>query len=259
MIDSHCHFDLPEFDTDRTEVWQRAKSHGAESLLIPATELHNFEKIKDLAKTFSEFYYALGFHPWFLNASSLELLSHLQDQVGLAKSERQFVAIGETGLDFAQDVVTRVPVELQEKCFIFQIELALSLDLPIIIHHRKSHNRIIQILKNYPKLRGVIHAFSGSEYEANTYAEMGFKLGIGGTITYERSQKTRRAIKSVGIEHLLLETDAPSMPLYGKQGQRNSPEYLSEVAEHLSHTISMTTDEIAQNTSTSFYKLFLNN
>lgn len=253
MIDSHCHFDFDEFDADRDVVWQQALHNGVEAILIPGTESHRFDIIEELARHNSGFYFGLGLHPWFLKAGYETLLNCLENRVKISLDSKQLVAIGETGLDFAIDV----PVILQERYFISQLELALQFSLPVIIHHRKSHNRIIQLLKMYPDVRGVIHAFSGSEHEANTYVEMGFMLGVGSIITYERSLKTQRALKVVGIESLLLETDAPSMPLMGRQGKRNSPEYLPQVAKCLATLLGLDMTTMVAKTSANFRKMFL--
>lgn len=252
MIDSHCHFDFAEFDADRVSVWQRAENAGVKSLLIPGTELRHFDRIQRLADEFCAFYYALGLHPWFLNERSPQDLPRLENKIATHHQQRQLIAIGETGLDFAIEV----PVALQEQCFCYHLELAKQFRLPVIVHHRKSHNRLIQLLKQYPDICGVIHAFSGSEYEAKTYVEMGFRLGVGGTVTYERAKKTILAIKSVGLQHLLLETDAPSMPMMGRQGQRNSPEFLPQVVAALADIFAVSTGHVVKTTLENFCNLF---
>lgn len=253
MIDSHCHFDFAEFDEDRNEVWLRALQSGIEAILIPGTESHRFEIIEDLVSCNSNFNFGLGLHPWFLKEDYETQLNDLEKRVQNVIDNMQFVAIGETGLDFAIDVA----VNLQERYFIYQLDLARQYSLPVIIHHRKSHNRIIQLLKQYPNVGGVIHAFSGSEQEANSYIEMGFMLGVGATITYERANKTRKALKAVGIENLLLETDAPSMPIFGLQGKRNSPEYLTLIAQCLASLLEVDLATISTKTSANFRKMFL--
>jgi TatD DNase family protein len=257
MIDSHCHFDFPEFDDDREAVWKRATGNGVDQLLIPGTEFHRFSGIQELCKTHPDYYYALGLHPWFLTEQSPQQLEELSKLIADSVSDNQLVAIGETGLDLAPQILEKVPIALQEECFEFQLQLAQQNKLPVIIHHRRSNNRIIQILKRHPGIRGVIHAFSGSKVEAQTYVDMGFSLGIGGTITYERSQKTRKAIKSVGIEHLLLETDAPAMPLNGRQGQRNSPEFLHEVRSSLAKLMDVSDEIIERVTTDNFMRVFV--
>ena len=222
-------------------------------MLVPGTGLNSFDSAKRLCQQFQHCYYAVGLHPWFLEGDSVQQLPLLQRFIQHNKDESALVAIGETGLDFAIEV----PQSVQLACFDFHLELAQQYHLPVIIHHRKSHNAIIQRLRRNPAVQGVIHAFSGSEFEAQTYVEMGFKLGVGGTITYERSQKTKRALRHVGIAHLLLETDAPSMPISGMQGKANSPEYLPVIARALAEVLDVDLNEVVQQTTHNFNRLFL--
>src|SRR5690606_10932943 len=140
------------------------------------------------------------------------------------------VALGECGLDKLKEV----NLEQQQRLFAMQVELASELELPLIIHCCKAHNEVIALLRRHRlPAGGVIHAFSGSTQIAETYVELGFRLGIGGTITYERARKTRQAVANVPLTALLLESDAPDMPLCGRQGERNSPQYLPDIAQVL--------------------------
>ena len=253
MIDSHCHFDFDEFDWDREQEWQAALSLGLKGLLIPATEPSRFNKVQQLCHRYPNWYYALGLHPWFLSDSSAAVILPLENAIAAAAEDSRFVALGETGLDFT----IALEQQVQIRYFEAHLHLAQALSLPVIVHHHKSHNKIIQLLRRTPNVSGVIHAFSGSEQEAHTYVDMGFKLGVGGTITYPRSLKTQRAIRSVGLEHLLLETDAPAMPIFGKQGKRNSPTNLPVIVEALSHLLQVTVEEVSEVTTRTFHNLFL--
>ncbi|BDX07210.1 TatD family hydrolase [Planctobacterium marinum] len=253
MIDSHCHLDFPEFDHDRDAVWQVARQKGLSGLLIPGTEVRYFSRVQAVAQQYDDIYYGLGLHPWFLTSDHQHQLTLLQDALRASSDDKKCVALGEIGLDFA----IAVEPEVQMSVFEQQLELAQQFSLPVIVHHRKSHNDIIRILKAYPDLKGVVHAFSGSAHVAQSYVKMGFKLGIGGTITYERSEKTRKAIKAVGVQHLLLETDAPTMPLSGYQGQRNEPEKVVLVAQVLAKLLEVDVDTISSQTTSNFKELFL--
>jgi TatD DNase family protein len=140
--------------------------------------------------------------------------------------------------------------------FLDQLELAQSLRLPVVLHHRQSHNELIRLIKHHKfSRRGVIHAFSGSYQIAKTYIELGFYLGIGGTITYPRGKKTRDAIADIPLEYLLLETDAPDMPLCGFQGQRNSPTQLPIIAEALATLKHIDVEQVARVTSANYNSL----
>jgi TatD DNase family protein len=163
------------------------------------------------------------------------------------------VAIGECGLDAA--ITTSLAIQLP--VFEAQLCLATELGLPIIIHCRRSHNELTSLLKrNKLPPGGVIHAFSGSYEMAKQYWDMGFYLGIGGTITYERAHKTREAVKRMPLDALLLESDAPDMPLAGKQGQRNSPEHIPLIAQALAELRGESVQLIAEQTTRNAQTLF---
>ena len=252
MIDSHCHLDFSQFDSDREQVIAQAKSIGVKGILIPGTQASQWPKQVSLANQFDTFHFALGLHPYFLESTSEQ---HILDlDVLLNEHKSKVVAVGEIGLDF----MIETDEKRQQYFFESQLDLAVSHNLPVIIHHRRSHNQLIRTLKQKNVSRGgVIHAFSGSEQEANTYIEMGFCLGIGGTITYARAKKTKQAISSIPLTSLLLETDAPDMPMEGRQGQRNSPVYLPQVLDALSSIREESRSEIEQVTDGNFNRVFL--
>jgi TatD DNase family protein len=198
------------------------------TIIIPGTEVVQWQKQIELCHLYPQLRFALGLHPYFLNnfeslhlVELSRLLNQYQDSVG---------AVGEIGLDIHIDVDWKLQLQVFEQ----QLLIAEEHMLPVILHHRNSHNELIRTLKvNKFTQGGIVHAFSGSVQEAKTYIDLGFKIGIGGGITYPRSSKTRKTIAQLPISCLVLETDAPDMPLMGKQGQRNSPEYLPEIFESL--------------------------
>lgn len=252
MIDSHCHFDFDVFSAHRDALWREAKMAGLSHLLIPGITRQQWPRLIDLCGHHPDFYFALGCHPIFLqqNASQdLELLDTL-----LSNKPERCVAVGEIGLDN----VVEVPFKLQLTVFEAQLALAKQHDLPVIIHHRKSHNDIIRLLKKHLIPRaGVIHGFSGSYQEAKTYIDLGFCLGVGGTITYPRANKTRQALRKIPLEYLLLETDAPDMPVMGYQGQPNSPSRLPLICHALSELTKTDIEQVRQQTTVNFKQLFL--
>ena len=228
LIDSHCHLDFSCFDHDRAQILNNCRKLAIKTIIIPGTEVVQWQKQIELCHLYPQLRFALGLHPYFLNNfESLHLveLSRLLNQY-----QDSVVAVGEIGLDSHIDVDWK----LQLKVFEQQLLIAEEHMLPVILHHRNSHNELIRTLKvNKFTQGGIVHAFSGSVQEAKTYIDLGFKIGIGGGITYPRSSKTRKTIAQLPISCLVLETDAPDMPLMGKQGQRNSPEYLPEIFESL--------------------------
>ncbi|WP_259364533.1 MULTISPECIES: TatD family hydrolase [unclassified Colwellia] len=247
FTDSHCHLDFDAFSENLPELLKQCQQANIYHIVIPSIGPKNWHKTLTLAKNHSSetltLHPCLGIHPWFLNdlhADSLTVLEHL------VKSHRnEIVAIGEAGID---GVIAQAENNLAQQIQIFeqQLTLAKSYQLPIIVHHRKSHQHIVAMLrqKNLTK-GGIIHAFSGSYQQACQYIDLGFKLGIGGTITYPRAEKTIKAIKRLPLASLVLETDAPSMPLYGFQGQDNSPLQLIKVFQALVGIRSESASELA--------------
>ncbi|MDF2154450.1 TatD family hydrolase [Vibrio sp. CAU 1672] len=229
LFDTHCHFDFEMFRDDFEHHLQRAKEQGVARILIPSVGPQNWSRIQSLAAQHTSLYYALGFHPYFLDGNFQHHQSQLEQLI--ARADDRCVAIGECGLDFA----LTVPVEWQEAALSAQFDLAKSYDLPVILHCRKAHNRLIQLVKKAQLPRGgVVHAFSGSYQQAMEWVKLGFYIGVGGTITYPRAKKTRDAIQRLPLNTVVLETDAPDMPILGYQGQANHPDKLIHVLKSLS-------------------------
>ncbi|MCV2883241.1 TatD family hydrolase [Aestuariibacter sp. AA17] len=250
MIDSHCHFDFSDFDSDRDTLLTQCKARHISHILIPGVAPEYWPRQVRLSQQHSELLYTVGIHPHFIADCWQEQLAQLKTWVN---SQQGFIGIGEIGLDFALPLAR----DIQLAVFESQVEIAQQANLPLIIHHRRSHNEIIRVLKQYQLPRGgVVHAFSGSTHEAKTYTDMGFYLGVGGTITYQRAAKTRAAIQATSLDWLLLETDAPDMPLFGHQGHRNDPTQLVDIAEALATLKGETASSIAKATTSNFAVLF---
>ncbi|MEF1165509.1 TatD family hydrolase [Vibrio campbellii] len=252
LFDTHCHFDFDVFQDGFAHQVELARDQGVERILIPSVGPSNWARIQALANQYSHLYYALGFHPYFLQPEFEQFSPELESL--LSSPNRQCVAIGECGLDFAIDV----PVELQEQALELQFDLARRFDLPVILHSRKAHNRLIQLVKaaKLPK-GGVLHAFSGSYQQAMEWVRLGFLIGVGGTITYPRANKTRDAIQRLSLENIVLETDAPDMPILGYQGEPNHPSKLIHVLNELSllHTESKQSiaSQLWENSNSAFF------
>jgi len=255
MIDSHCHIDLPVFDHDRKKVLLQAAQKGVTRILVPGLGLKQVKQLLLLKSQYPMLDIAAGFHPYFLSEVPLSQwrtdLESMTDWVDA--NINKLVAIGEFGIDG----MLALSMSFQHRVFIDQLCLAQRMVKPVILHHRQSHNDIIRLLKQQKFSQGgVIHAFSGSLQTAKTYIDLGFKLGIGGTITYPRAKKTRKAIKEIALSDLLLETDSPDMPLWGYQGMRNSPEQLGLIAAQLAELKGVSVDEVVQSTTASYKSLF---
>nr|WP_255775835.1 TatD family hydrolase [Microbulbifer sediminum] len=253
MIDSHCHFDFDAFAGDRDTVWQRCRDLGLKGLVIPGVSISQWQTLFELLRLRPDWYGAVGVHPWWVEAflagpggqDKQLLLEDLREQLSSWGRRERCVAVGECGLDRG------VETPLEHQCDIFRVHLATAceLELPLIIHVHRYHAEVLSLLKEYrPARGGVIHAFSGSEEIAREYWQLGFYLGIGGTITYSRALKTRRAVAAMPLESLVLESDAPDMPLSGRQGQRNSPENLPDIAVALAALRGIPVEEVAVQT-----------
>jgi len=264
FIDSHCHFDFAEFDTDREQVWQRCHDRDIRSILIPGVEPNQWHKAKRVSESLDTGYYAVGLHPWWLssllegkNVSEFPIvLSRLEAQMAPHTAFPKCVAIGECGLDASNGP----SLDLQEQVVTAHLHWCKKFDLPVILHCHKSHAAMLRLLKAHRVPRGgVIHAFSGSTEIALEYTKLGFCLGAGGVITYPRANKTRKSFAAIPAHAYLLETDAPDMPIEGKQGKRNSPESIIKIAEVLAELRGETRDEVEHNSSENFARLFLQN
>ena len=251
MFDSHCHFDFAAFDSDREAEWHACAALGLDRLLVPGIEPRQWPVAQSLAKRQAGIYFAVGVHPWYLE--KLPDGFHLGEAIAPFVGERECVAIGECGLDAVIDT----PMAVQEAHFKQHLEAAEHHKLPLVLHVRKTHAQVQSLLKQTTlPAGGVIHGFSGSLEQAEWYWSRGFRLGIGGTITYDRARKTRRAAQLLPLDAIVLETDAPDMPLQGRQGQRNSPTYLPLIAQALADLREESLVEVQERTSVNAQTLF---
>jgi TatD DNase family protein len=227
FTDTHCHLDDKSFSATLPLLLEKCVQENIKRIIVPSTSPQNFRDVlalKNLDTNKLALFPCLGIHPWYLNDLNDEHLAQLENTV--SKERKNIIAIGETGLDgvisknaslnndnFASDA-SKINMIKQQHFFDFQLGLAKQHQLPVIIHHRQSHQLIIPMLKRYQlPCSGVIHGFSGSYQQAVDYINLGYKIGVGGTITYPRANKTINAIKRLPLSALVLETDAPSMPL----------------------------------------------
>lgn len=229
FIDTHCHFDFPPFCGDEVASIQRAADAGVGKIIVPATESANFSRVLALAEQFPPLFAALGLHPIVIEHHADHCLDQLQ-QI-LEKRPQKVVAVGEIGLDLYRD---DPQFARQEYILEAQLKLAKRYCLPVILHSRRTHDTLAMHLKrqNLPRT-GVVHGFSGSLQQAGRFVQLGYKIGVGGTITYPRASKTRDVMARLPLDALLLETDAPDMPLNSFQGQPNRPEQAVRVFEVL--------------------------
>ncbi len=226
MIDTHCHLDAAEFDTDRDAVLARALAAGVTRLVVPAVSAATFEPVLALCARHSQCLPALGLHPLYAMQHSDADVAALEQ---LLRSET-VVAVGEIGLDGWDK---SVDFTCQQALFDAQLKLALALDLPVLLHLRHAVEPGIAQIRRSGVRRGIAHAFNGSLQQAEQLMRMGFKLGFGGAMTYPRALNLRRLAAELPAESLVLETDAPDMSPAWAHGERNLPEYLPRIAAEI--------------------------
>ena len=242
LIDTHCHLDLDDFDQDRGEVLENARKSGVAGIVIPGVTRAGWPRLIELCGTMADLYPALGLHPCFVDQHQPGNLVDLQQMIELEKP----VAVGEIGLDFYRRELSK---KQQLSLFEAQLSIAKAAGLPVILHNRKAHDQMLSLLGKTRVKGGICHAFNGSLQQAQQYMDLGFKLGFGGMLTFERSSKLRKLAASLPIHSLVLETDAPDMPPASHQYQRNSPEYLGEILEALARIRDMPVSEVARQTT----------
>ena len=237
-IDTHCHLDAPEFDADRTQVRALGRAAGVAHCVIPAVERANWQTVRELAHAGNDSY-ALGIHPLFTPRAGDADLALLAQELAVQRDDPRLVAVGEIGLDF---FVPGLDAEHQIKIYRAQIQLARQFDLPVLLHVRKSSDRLLQQLRATPVRGGIAHAFNGSAQQAQMFIDLGFKLGFGGAVSFERAHKLRQLAAELPLSALVLETDAPDIPPHwvytpaeqraaGAPQGRNSPAELPRIAQ----------------------------
>jgi TatD DNase family protein len=249
LIDSHCHLDVSEFASDLSETLNRALAVDVAAFVVPAIDYASWPRLSQLAILHPQIKPAYGLHPMFLAKHLPEHLNALPDWL----QHPECVAVGECGLDF---FIPNLDITYQEAIFIEHIKLAKQFNKPLIIHARKATERVIQLLKQYGPVNGVIHSYSGSIEQARQLIDMGFLLGIAGPITYPRSNRIRALVQEISLEYLLLETDAPDQPLFGEQGRRNEPMHLPKIAQAIADVKNIPFERIVEQTTHNAQKLF---
>lgn len=253
LIDTHCHLDAAEFDHDRAEVVRRSRDAGVEGIVIPAIGRVNFQAVRDLAHGIEGGSYALGIHPMYVRHAADEDLDALREAVRAAMDDPRFVAIGEIGLDFfVKDIAEGPERERQERFYAAQLDIAAEFGLPVLLHVRRSQDVLLKYLRRKPGVPGgIAHAFNGSAQQAEAFVERGFALGLGGAMTYARALQIRRHAVDIGLEHLVLETDAPDIPpaWLHEPDRRNASFELPRIAQVLAQLRGVPVARIAEATT----------
>ncbi len=257
VIDTHAHLEMPEFNDDREEVIERARSSGVNKIITIGIDIESAKKAIELAEKHSGIWAGIGIHPQLSKGVQKEDIEKL---VELAGSPR-VVAIGELGLDYYRDYSPR---QDQMKALKWQLEAAKNLRLPVIIHCREAQEDMIPILREWSgsfqmpegRPRGVLHCFGRDEATAGNYIEMGFYISVGGYIGYPSSARLRETLERIPLDRLVVETDCPFLPPQKYRGKRNEPAYVLHTLQALAEIKRVSVEEAARQTTGNAVRLF---
>lgn len=248
-FDTHAHYDSSKFSNDRDEVIRSAYQSGVSLIVDPGDTLERSRNTVALANQYDFIYAAVGVHPEEYETWTDDTVAHLRELAGNSK----VVAIGEIGLDYYWDKEHK---ELQKQMFRAQIELALELDLPIIVHDREAHGDCFSIVCDYPQLRGVFHCYSGSADMAKELIKRGWYLGFDGPITYKNNQKAMEVLAVTPLDRIVLETDSPYLSPVPNRGKRNDSRNLPYIAAVVAREKGISVEEVAAITFENGKKLY---
>ena len=262
-IDTHCHLDARELDVDLADVVARAAAAGVVHCVVPAVAVSNFQTVRLLAEQFA-YSYALGIHPLCVPQAQDADLYALDAELALRQADPRLVAVGEIGLDFfVPELMKPAMRERQETFYLEQLKLAKKYNLPVILHVRRSADRLLKHLRAVKPAsgwHGIAHAFNGSQQQAEEFINLGFKLGFGGAVTFETALQLRRLASGLPLTALVMETDSPDIPphwLYttaaqralGQAQARNEPAELPRIAQQVASLRGMTVQALAKATT----------
>ena len=247
-IDTHCHLSIEDYDDIDLVIKENRKNKIDKIIISGCTEETIIESI-DIANKYDDVFLTIGYHPSEAQITSDSDLNLLKNQI---KSCDKVVGIGEIGLDYHYG---KEDIELQKELFRKQMKLAEELNLPVVIHSRDATEDTINILKEFPQVIGDIHCFSGSVETANIYIKMGYKIGIGGVVTFKNSN-LYKVVESIGLDNIILETDAPYLAPVPVRGKKNSSKYVPYIAEKVSEILNCSLEEVAKITTANASTLF---
>ncbi len=249
LIDSHCHLDDDRYDRMRDQIISRANAVGIDKIVIPATTANRWEKVKQVAESGPGLFPAYGLHPMFIEQHQVVHIRELDEWLDREKP----VAVGECGIDFFD---SRRDEKWQILVFNEQLQLANNHRLPVIVHVRKAMDEVISQLRKHAHCGGVIHSFAGSRQQAEQLFDLGFKLGIAATVSFERAKKLRAVVASMPVEALMLESDAPDQPGVNHRGELNEPAYIIEHLQTIAELRQCDPQELARAMNRNSEQLF---
>lgn len=252
FIDTHTHIFLPQFEEDREEMIKRAIDRGVSTMLLPNIDKNTVLDMNELASKYPKnLFPMMGLHPCSVPQDHNSLLDEMEEELRSGK----YCAVGETGIDLYWD---KSLLKEQIESFRRHVRWSIEMDLPLVIHARESFKEIFEVIdeENDERLKGVFHCFTGGAEEADKILSFGgFKMGIGGVLTYKKSGLSD-VLKDYEVKHFVLETDAPFLSPTPHRSKRNEPSFLIHVAEKLADTLQMGIDELAVATTANARELF---
>ena len=250
FIDSHAHIQLDRFDSDRSLVIERAKNSQVSIILVVGFDISTSHLAVELADRYDHIYATVGLHPHDAKRFTPQTLR----EIALLAEHPKVVALGEMGLDYHRNLS---PKSVQKRVFEEQLDLATQLDLPIVVHNRNAFDDILSILENHSHLTGgVLHCFSENTKSMDRVIDVGFHIGIGGPVTYKKSQDLKQVVKVMPADSFLIETDCPWLAPQLRRGKRNEPAYITEIATKIAELRQVTIESVGQTSSQNFRKLF---
>lgn len=250
IFDSHAHYDDEDFDIDRHDLLLELQSSGVIGIINCSTSYESINKTCEIIKKYDFIYGALGIHPENADEFNEERLQEIKE---IIKSNKKVVAIGEIGLDYYWD--KNPSKDVQKQVFKEHMKLAENFDLPVIIHDREAHADTLEIIKEFPKVKGVVHCFSGSVEFAKELLKLGYYIGVNGVVTFKNSKKIVEVIKAVPLDKIVVETDCPYLAPEPKRGKRNRSDYIEYVIDKIANVKEMDGAEISRKVNDNLYKL----
>lgn len=249
LIDSHCHLDFKIFDPDREQVLRRASEKNISDIIIPGTQSIYWDRIKKICDANKHLHACYGLHPYWAGTHREKDIDRLTDFIDYNEA----VAVGECGLDFRKQQADK---KTQLHFLEAQLDLASNKNLPVVIHAVNATETIIQIVKKFKNLKGMIHSYSGSSEQARQLIDLGFLISVGGSVTFDNAKKIKQVVTDIPLTSLLIETDAPDQVDQNNLGKRNEPAYLVNTAAAIAGLKQISIDAIAEQTTENAKKLF---
>lgn len=250
IFDSHAHYDDEQFNDDREKVIKEIQEKGVIGVLNCGSDLRGTNMSFELANKYDFVYAAVGIHPSYADIVDENLIEHLKEMCKNPKVK----AIGEIGLDYYWD--ENPDKEIQKKAFRMQMELAKELKMPVVIHDRDAHKDTLDIMKEYPEVKGVVHCFSGSVEFAKECLKLGYYIGVTGVVTFKNAKVVKEVVKNVPMDRLLVETDCPYMAPTPHRGERNQSNFIEFMIKQIMELKNLSQEEVENNTIKNTKTLF---